>query len=145
MRSTTDRLEAGGILRKTGLGQVLGALQASVTVQGCWSRIMQPLAGGYHSLTRTDEGVTKTLQLSAFTEVHGSFCDSTSEPITVQKSVGLEVEEVIGPENQQQGNGCDSDLADSSHDERPGSLFEKIFQVRAQSYAGKGEQEGPAA
>ena len=30
-----------------------------VTVQGCWSRIMQPLAGGYHSLTLLDEKLTK--------------------------------------------------------------------------------------
>jgi hypothetical protein len=34
------------------------------------------------------------------------------------------MEEVIGAENQKQCNGSDSDLADSSDNKRPGSLFE---------------------
>ena len=52
---------------------------------------------------------------------------------------------MVGAEDEQQGNGGNSDLADSSHNERPRSLFEEIFQVCAQTNARKGEQEGPAA
>ena len=57
----------------------------------------------------------------------------------------LEMEEVVGSQDKQQSYGGDSDLADSSHNERPRSLFEEILQVCPQTYAGEGEQECPAA
>jgi hypothetical protein len=55
------------------------------------------------------------------------------------------MEKVVGSQDEQQGNRSDSYLADSSHDKWPGSLFEQILEVCTQAYAGKGEQEGPAA
>ncbi len=57
----------------------------------------------------------------------------------------LEVIEMIGSEDEDEGDGGDGDLAQSADQEGAGTLFEEIAQVRAEAYSGEGEQEGPAA
>ena len=60
-------------------------------------------------------------------------------------SGGLEVVDVVGSEDQEQGDGGDGYFAYGSYDEGAGALFEEVFEVGAEAYSGEGEEEGPAA
>jgi len=51
----------------------------------------------------------------------------------------LQVVEVVGGEDQQQGDGGDGDFADCSYDEGARALFEEVFEVGAEADSGEGE------
>ncbi len=50
----------------------------------------------------------------------------------------LQVVEVAGSEDQQQGDGCDGDFAESADDKGASTLLEEVFQVGAEAYSGEG-------
>ena len=50
----------------------------------------------------------------------------------------LEVVNVVGSKDQEQGDGGYGYFAERSYDEGAGALFEEVFQVGAETYSGEG-------
>ena len=56
----------------------------------------------------------------------------------------LEVVDVVGSQDQEEGDGGYGYFAYGPYDEGASALLEEVFEVGAEAYSGEGEEEGPA-
>ena len=54
------------------------------------------------------------------------------------EGIALQVEEMVGSDDQEQGDGGDGDFADGAYEERAAALFEQVLEIGAQAYSGEG-------
>ena len=73
-------------------------------------------------------------------------CDHESggkPPHSKVAAIGLEVEEAVGGDDQEKGEGGDGDFADGAYSKGAEALFAHFTEVGAEANASEGEEEGP--